>query len=127
MSSQQSLKIVLNVCKKLFFVLYMHLKVEFFVFQYIAEYEARKLQQSSNHSANITLVAHFHVVSTLRCKGFRHFDGSRAPKCSSHPCFDVMLPRVSRLLQLCLAHQEGSSLNVASDITVLGGRALIIR
>ena len=36
------------------------------------------------------LSAHLHVVSTLLCKGFRHFDGSRAPKCSSHPCFGVI-------------------------------------
>ena len=120
MSSQQSLKIVLNVCKKLFFVLYMHLKVEFFVFPYIAEYEAWKLLQSSTTAPSVTRIRTLACFDTLPCKGFRHFDGGSTPKCSSHPCFDVVLSRVSRLLQL---FQEGSSLDLASDVTAFGRKS----
>jgi len=85
-----------------------------------------------NFSRAVITALSITLVCTLACcehtpLQFRHFAGSRAPKCSSHPCFNVVLSRVSRLLQLFLAHQEGSLLDVTSALNACGRQSSIIQ
>ena len=51
----------------------------------MTEYDAKIAAEPQPQRRVLHLPVQLHLVSRLRGKGFRHFDGSSAPKCSSHP------------------------------------------
>src|ERR1043165_6056535 len=69
----------------------------------MTEYDAKNYSRTATTASSVALACTLAYCEQTPWQGLRHFDGSTAPKCSSHPCCSLMvvgLPRVLLLSQL---------------------------